>query len=250
VGERLVPFHLNHAILINMKRKPQTAPHSKRFADLVTKIDKTKTYPIAEAIKLVKETATTKFDSSVDVAIRTGIDPKKSEQQIRTIAILPHGTGKKIKIAVIAPADKQKEAKEAGADLVAGEELIDEIAKTQKINFDVLITVPEMMKNLAKVAKFLGPKGLMPNPKTETVTPNIKKAVEDLKKGKITFKTDDTGNIHVLIGKVSFDDNKLIENFEAFIESLNRVKPSGLKGNLINSITISSTMGPGIKVQI
>ncbi len=233
-----------------MKRKPKSAPHSQRYAGLVSKVDNNKTYSIEEAIKLAKETATTKFESSIEVAIRTGIDPSKTDQQIRSTALLPHGTGKKIKIAVIAPADKQKEAKDAGATIVGGEELIDEIAKTQKTNFDVLITVPEMMKDLAKVAKILGPKGLMPNPKTETVTPNIKKAVEELSKGKITFRADDTGNIHLSIGKTKFDDQKLIENYKTFMETLQKVRPSTIKGDYIKKITISSTMGPGIKVQI
>jgi large subunit ribosomal protein L1 len=233
-----------------MKRKPKSNPHSKRFAELNQKIEPNKAYPIEEAIKLAKETATTKFDSSIEVAIRTGIDPSKSDQQIRSTAHLPHGTGKKIKIAVIAPADKQKEAKEAGATLVGGEELIDQIAKTQKTDFDVLITVPEMMKDLAKVAKILGPKGMMPNPKTETVTPNIKKAVEELSKGKVTFRADDTGNIHLSIGKSKFDDQKLIENYKAFLETLIKIKPHTMKGDYLKKITISSTMGPGIKVQI
>lgn len=223
--------------------------HSTRFQDMQTLVDKNQTYPIEEAIKLAKETSTTKFDASIEVAIKTSIDPKKSDQQIRTTALLPHGTGKKIKIAVIAPEDKQKEAKEAGAQMVGGQELIDKIDKTKKTDFDILLTVPEMMKDLAKIAKILGPKGLMPNPKTDTVTPNIKNSVEELAKGKISFKNDDTGNIHAVIGKASFDDTKLIENYQAFIDTLNKKKPSGVKGTFIKNISISSSMGPGIKVQ-
>ena len=153
-----------------MKRQPKAIKHSKRFQELNKKVDKTKTYPIEEAIKLIKETATTKFDSSIEIAVRTTMDPKKSEQQMRGTILMPHGTGKKIKIAVIAPPEKQKEAKEAGAQIVGGEELIESIAKTQKTDFDVLLTVPEMMKDMAKIAKILGPKGLMPNPKTETIS--------------------------------------------------------------------------------
>jgi large subunit ribosomal protein L1 len=233
-----------------MRKQTQQNPHSKRFTGLRAKIDKNIAYPIEEAIKLAKETATTKFDSTIEVAIKTGIDPAKSEQQIRATVLLPHGTGKKIKIAVVVPADKQKEAKSAGADIVGGEEIIEEIAKTQKINFDILVTIPEMMKNLAKVAKILGPKGLMPNPKTETVTTNIKKTVEELARGKVSFKNDDTGNIHLAIGKVSFDDKKLIENYQTFRETLNKYKPASIKGLFIKNITLSSTMGPGIKVQI
>ncbi|MBD3359650.1 MAG: 50S ribosomal protein L1 [Candidatus Buchananbacteria bacterium] len=224
--------------------------HSQRFMELKDKIDKNTAYPLEEAIKLAKETSTTKFDASIEVAIKTGIDPKKSDQQIRSTVLMPHGTGKKIKIAVIAPPAKQKEAKEAGADIIGGEELIDKIAKTKKIDFDVLITVPEMMKDLAKIAKILGPKGLMPNPKTETVTPNIKKTVKDLAKGKVSFKNDDTGNIHIAIGKASFDDKKLIENFQAFMDALQKSKPDSIKGTFIKKIVISSSMGPGIQVQI
>jgi len=230
--------------------RTKKTPHSKRFSELNTKIDKNKAYPIEEAIKLAKETATTKFDSSIELAIRTGIDPGKSEQQIRAVVLLPHGTGKKIKIAVIAPPDKQKEAKAAGADIVGGTEMIDEIAKKQKIGFDILVTIPEMMKDLAKIAKILGPKGLMPNPKTETVTTNLKKTVEELAKGKVSFKNDDTGNIHLSIGKASFADQKLIENYQTFREALNKVKPTSVKGIFIKNISLSSTMGPGIKVQI
>jgi len=233
-----------------MKRKPKSTPHSKRYAELKSKIDKTRAYSIEEAIKLAKETATTKFDSSIEVAIRTGIDPSKSEQQIRSTVLLPHGTGKKIKIAVIASPEKQKEAKEAGATLIGGEELIEQIAKTQKTDFDILLTTPDMMKNLAKIAKILGPKSLMPNPKTETVTPNIKKAVEELSHGKIAFRADDTGNLHLSIGKAKFDDQKLIDNYKTFMETLLKIKPATLKGDYIKKITVSSTMGPGIKVQI
>ena len=233
-----------------MKRKAKTTLHSKRYAELIKKIDKNQLYPIEEAIKLVKDTATTKFESSVEMAVRTSIDPSKSDQQIRSTVILPHGNGKKIKIAVIASPEKQKEAKAAGATLVGGEELIEQIAKTKKIDFDILVTVPEMMKDLSKVAKILGPKGLMPNPKTETVTPNIKKTVEELSKGKVTFRADDTGNIHLSIGKTKFDDQKLIENFETFIATLKKIKPAGVKADFIKKVSISSTMGPGIRVQV
>ncbi len=233
-----------------MKRQKKHSAHSKRFAELKAKINANQAYPIEEAIKLAKETATTKFDASIDLAIHTGIDTKKSEQQIRSTVLLPHGTGKKLKITVIAPPDKQKEAKEAGADIVGGEELIEKINKTKKIDFDILVTVPEMMKDLAKVAKILGPKGLMPNPKTETVTPNLKKTISELVKGKASYKNDDTGNIHILIGKASFDDQKLLKNYKAFMEALNKNKPASLKGIFIKNITLSSSMGPGIKVQI
>jgi len=233
-----------------MKKKTKKNLHSKRFSELKEKINKEQTYPIEEAVKLVKETATTKFDSTLEVAIKTGIDPKKSEQQIRSTVSLPHGTGKKIKIAVIAPEKDQKEAKAAGASIVGGEELIEKIAKTQKVDFDILITIPEMMKDLAKIAKILGPKGMMPNPKTDTVTPNVKKAVEELTKGRVSYKNDDTGNIHLALGKASFDDQKIIDNYQAFIDALNKIKPSSIKGTYLKNITLSSSMGPGVKVQI
>jgi len=233
-----------------MVKKIKKTKHSTRYNEIVKDIDKNIALPIREAIDLVKKTATTKFDSTIEVAIKTNIDPRKGDQQIRGTVNLPHGSGKKIKIAVIAPPDLQKEAKAAGAEIVGGQELIDEIAKKQKTNFDILLTVPEMMKDLAKIAKILGPKGLMPNPKTETVTPNIKKAVEELSKGKVNYKNDDSGNVHLAIGKASFEDDKLIENFQTFIDTLTKNKPSGVKGIFIKNIAISSTMGPGIKVQI
>jgi len=233
-----------------MKKTIQKQKHSQRFIELQEKIDPDKLYPLEEAIKLAKETSSTKFDASIEIAVRSGIDPKKSDQQMRATVQLPHGTGKKIKVAVIAPEKEQKEAKAAGAELVGGEELIEKIKKTEKTDFDVLITTPEMMKELAKIAKVLGPRGLMPNPKTETVTPNIKKAVEDLGKGKVSYRNDDSGNIHLAIGKVSFEDKKLVENYQAFIDSLNKNKPDTIKGILIKKISISSSMGPGIKVQI
>ncbi len=231
-------------------KKTNKQLHSKRFGDLKGKIDPISPYPIEDAIKLAKETSTTKFDASIDIVIRTGIDPKKSDQQIRTTASLPHGTGKKLIIAVIVPEDKQKEAKDAGAKIVGGEELIEKIAKTGKINFDILLTIPEMMRSLSKIAKILGPKGIMPNPKTETLTTNIKKSVEELAKGKIRYKTDDTGNIHTAIGKASFDDKKLLENYNTFLDSVNEQKPTAIKGSFIKNISISSSMGPGIKVQV
>jgi len=224
--------------------------HSKRFTELKSKIDRTKTYPIDEAVKMMKETAKTKFDSTVEIHIKTGIDTSKSDQQMRSTISLPHGSGKKIKIAVLVADDKVKDLKGCGADLIGGSELIDKVLKEQKIDADVVLTTPDYMPQVAKLAKILGPKGLMPNPKTETVTPNIKKAVEELTKGKITYKTDDTGNIHLIIGKASFDDNKLIENFKVVMEAINKAKPNAVKGIFLKNITLTSSMGPGIKVQI
>jgi len=221
----------------------------KRIDALRAKVDQTKLYTVEEAIKLVKETSNVKFDASVEVHVQLGIDPKKGEQQIRSTVVLPHGTGKSKKVAAFVSAEKEKEAKEAGADFIYGEEDIKKIKDTGKIAFDIAITTPDMMPKLAIAAKVLGPKGLMPNPKTETVGVNIKKMIEELKKGKITFKNDDGGNVHQIIGKVSFDETKLKENFDAFMEALKKAKPSSSKGTYIKSLTICSSMGPAIKVQ-
>ncbi|MBN1779059.1 MAG: 50S ribosomal protein L1 [Candidatus Buchananbacteria bacterium] len=223
---------------------------SKRYQALSKKIDKTKSYPLSEAIKLVKETGTTKFVSSIEVHIKTGIDANKTEQQIRGSVSLPNGTGKTIRIAAFVPDSKEKEAKEAGADLVGGEALVESIKKTGKIDFDVAVTTPDMMPKLAVIAKILGPRGLMPSPKNGTITPNLKKTIDELKKGKVNFKNDSTGNLHLAIGKTSFDDQKITENIESFLAALKKAKPSSAKGNFIKSVTLASSMGPGVKVQL
>ena len=223
---------------------------SKRYKDLVKKVDKTKTYSIEEAIALVKETGKTKFDSSVEVHVRLGIDSKKSDQQVRGTVSLPHGTGKTKTIMAFVSPDKEKEAKEAGADLAGGQDLIDEIKKTGKVDFDIAVATPDMMPKLAVIAKTLGPRGLMPSPKNETITTNLKKTIGELKKGKVNFKNDDTANVHQMIGKVSFDGKQLLANYQAFIEVLKKSKPSSAKGIFIQRITLSSTMGPGVKVAI
>lgn len=219
----------------------------KKYKQSAEKIDSNKIYPLEEAVKLVKELKTAKFDESVEVHIKTNVDLKKTDQQIRSTVVLPHGTGKMKKVAVITTTSA-KEAKEAGADIVGGEEMIEKIAK--KIDFDVLVATPEMMPKLAKIAKILGPKGLMPNPKTETVTAKVKETVEALKKGKAAFKSDDGGNIHQTVGKVSFEDAKLVENIKAFLESVEKAKPASLKGKLIYGITLCSTMGQGIRISL
>jgi len=223
---------------------------SKRYQEFASKLDKTQNYPIEEAIKLIKETSKAKFDPTIEIHFRLGIDPKQSDQQIRSSITLPHGTGKTIKILAIVPEDKVKDAKEAQADQVGSEELIEKIAKTKKVDCDIVITTPEMMKSMAKIAKVLGPKGLMPNPKTETVTPKIKEKIQEFKKGRLNFRNDDTGNIHIIIGKASFDDNNLIDNFNAFVDNLKKIKPSGIKGIYIKNVSISSTMGPSLRVKI
>ena len=224
-------------------------PSSKRFKEAQKKIDPRKVYPVAEAIELAKATSTVKFDATVEVHVKLGINPKKSDQQVRSSVALPYGTGKTIKVAVIADnGDQQKAAKTAGADLVGEADLIENIKKG-KIDFDILVATPSAMRLLAPVAKVLGPKGLMPNPKDGTVTQNIAEAVTNLKKGKINFKNDDSANIHALIGKVSFDKEKLIANFSAFLDGVLKAKPSSAKGNYIKNVTLSTSMGPGIKVE-
>ena len=224
--------------------------HSKRFIEATKKVDRQKVYSIDEAIKLVKETATTKFDSSIEVHIKLGVDPKKSDQQIRGAVVLPHGIGKKVTVAAFVAPGKEKEAKDAGADLVGGEDLINEIKKTNKADFDVAIATPDMMSKMAVIAKILGPRGLMPSPKNETITANVGKTIEELKKGKISFKNDDTSNIHQIIGKASFDNQKIKDNLQTFLETLRKAKPSSSKGTFMRSVTLSSTMGPGIKIEV
>ena len=215
---------------------------------LAAKVDKTKVYSLDEAIKLVKETSGVKFDASVEVHANLGIDPKKGEQQIRATVVLPHGNGKTKKVAAFVSPEKEKEAKEAGADFVYGEEDIKKIKDTEKIEFEVAVTTPDMMPKLAIIAKVLGPKGLMPNPKTETVSPNVKKMIDELKKGKITFKNDDTSNVHVSVGKVSFSEAQLRENLVAFLDALKKAKPATSKGTYIKNLILCSAMGPAIRL--
>lgn len=215
---------------------------------LQKQVDKNKVYSVDEAIALVKATSTVKFDASVEIHARLGIDPRKSDQQIRATAALPHGTGKTKRIAAIVGPNDEAAAKAAGADLVMGEEELKTLKDTGKIDFDIAIATPEMMPKLAVVAKVLGPKGLMPNPKTGTVGPDVKKMINELKGGKVAFKNDDTSNIHQIIGKVSFDEAKLKENFTAFMDVLRKIKPSSMKGSYIKSLYITSSMGPSIKI--
>jgi len=221
--------------------------HGKKYRAVAEKIEKNKTYSIEEAVKIIKDNKTAKFDESVEVHIKTNIDAKKGDQNIRGTVVLPHGSGKTKKIAVIT-STAQDEAKKAGADIVGGEELIEKMSK--KIDFDILVATPEMMPKLAKVAKILGPKGLMPNPKTETVTTKIKETVESLKKGKAAYKNDDSGNVHQLVGKISFENEKLVENIKTFVDNIEKNKPTGLKGKLISNITVCSTMGQGIRINL
>lgn len=227
-----------------------TLMHGKKYQEVKKLIDPQKSYSVDEALDLVKKTSKEKFDAGVEIHLKLGIDPKKSEQLVRGTVTLPHSVGKIKKIAAFVEPVQEKEAKEAGADIVGGEELIKEIKSSGKINFDIAIATPAMMPKLAQIAKILGPKGLMPNPKNETVTQNIRKTIEELKKGKITFKNDDSGNIHQLIGRVSFDKQKLLENLNTFIEAVRRAKPATAKGVYIKNAVLCSTMGPGIKVNL
>lgn len=218
----------------------------KKYKGVAEKIEK-RAYSMEEALILIKENKVAKFDESIEVHIRTNIDPKKGDQQLRGSVVFPHGTGKTKRIGVIT-STKAKEAKEAKVDVVKGEEMIDDIKKGI-IDFDILVATPEMMPKLAQVAKILGPKGIMPNPKTDTVTDKIKEAVEMLRKGKVSFKNDNTGNVHQIIGKSSFEIAQLKENLESFIEALEKSKQEAVKGKLISKIVICSTMGPGLEVK-
>lgn len=226
------------------------APRKNMNNKTILDFDRTKSYPIAEAMELTKKLKKEKFDSSLEVHFRLGIDIKKGEQQIRGAVALPHGTGKTIKVAAFVTPEKEKEVKEAGADFVGGDELIAEIKKTEKTDFEVAVAEPAIMKNLAQIAKILGTRGLMPTPKNETVTPNPAKAVAELKKGKVSFKNDDTGNVHVAIGKISFDTAKLIENYNALLDAIKKAKPASSKGIYLKNISVSTTMGPGVKVNV
>jgi len=223
---------------------------SKRYLALKKQVEKNKAYPIAEAIELAKETSNVKFDAGVEVHVRLGINPKKSDQLVRSSVALPNGTGKTVRIAVVSTnGDQIKAALAAGAETAGDNELIADI-KAGKINFDILVATPEAMKLLAPIAKMLGPRGLMPNPKDGTVAANAGEAVANLKKGKISYKNDDSGNIHVMIGKVSFDEAKLVENFQALMDSIAKAKPATAKGAYIKNVAVTTTMGPGIKVAL
>ncbi len=223
-------------------------PRGKRYTEAKKQVDPKKLYSAAEAAELVKKTSVTKFDGTVEVHINLGIDVKKGEQQVRSTIIFPHSIGKTKRVAAIVSAAKESEAKEAGAELVGGEDLINEIAQKGKVDADVVVATPDMMAKMSKVAKVLGPIGLMPNPKTDTVGPNVKKMVEEIKKGKVSFKNDTTGNIHQAIAKVSLDAAKIVENLNTLVDAVKKNKPASAKGTYFKSITITSTMGPGIHV--
>ena len=223
---------------------------SKRYASLVETVDKKKAYSVEEAVKLVKSTTSAKFDETVEIAMNMNLDTRKADQQLRGAVVLPNGTGKSQTVLVLAKGDQAKAAKEAGADFVGDVDMIEKIEKENWFSYDVIIATPEMMPMLGKIGKLLGPKGLMPNPKTGTVTMDVKKAVEDTKKGKVEYRTDSFGNIHGIIGKASFDEVKLAENLRAFVNTILRLKPASVKGSYVKNISISSTMGPGVKIDL
>lgn len=222
--------------------------HGKKYVEASKNVDRNTLYSLEDAIKLVKETSVTKFDSTVEVAIKLNIDPKKSDQQLKGSLSLPHGTGKTKKVLVIAKGALADEAKAAGADFVGDKDLLDKIKNENWFDFDVVVATPDMMPEVGKIGNILGPRNLMPNPKTGTVTTKVGAIVEELKKGMVMYKNDKFGNVHTIIGKVSFDENKLKENLEYVVTSIAKVKPSTVKGNFIENISISTTMGPGIKV--
>ena len=222
--------------------------HGKKYVEAKKLVDKSKAYPLAEAVELLKKVNYAKFDAGVEVAIKTNANPKYNDQMLRATTILPHGTGKTKKVAVFTTDDKVEEAKKAGADIAGHDSLLASI-KDGKTDFDVLITSPDLIRELAPVAKQLGPKWLMPSPKAGTVAVNIAQAVEETKKGKIEFRLDKTGNIHCLVGKLSFDNAKLVENVEGLMKAIEENKPTGVKGKLVKKIVIASTMSPGIQIE-
>ncbi len=224
--------------------------HGKKYQEAAKLVDRTMQYDSAEAIALVKKTATAKFDETVEVHIRTGCDGRHAEQQIRGAVVLPNGTGKKVRVLVFAKGDKVNEAEAAGADHVGGEELIPKIQNEGWLDFDVVVATPDMMGVVGRLGKVLGPKGLMPNPKAGTVTMDVAKAISDIKAGKIEYRLDKANIIHVPVGKTSFEESKLQENFDALMEAIVKAKPSALKGQYLRSITLATTMGPGVKVNV
>ena len=223
---------------------------SKKYTEALSKIEKGKVYTKEEAIKLVKETSISSFDGSVEIAMRLNLDTKKADQQLRGAIVLPKGTGKTQRVLVIARGPKAKEAQDAGADYVGDVDLLEKIEKENWFDFDTMIATPDMMPLLGKLGRVLGPKGLMPNPKTGTVTLDIAKAVEEVKAGRVEYRTDSFGNIHGVIGKVSFSEEDLLANMDAFVSQILRIKPATVKGDYIKNISLSASMGPGIKVEI
>ncbi len=221
--------------------------NGKRYREALEKVDRDRTYLPAEALHLIKELPAAKFDESVELAFRLGVDPRKADQMVRGTVSLPHGTGRSVRVAAFAVGDKAREAREAGADVVGGEELVDEILKGN-IDFDATVAIPELMPAVGKAGRVLGPRGLMPNPKAGTVTPDIGKAVRDIKAGKLEYRVDRQGNVHLVIGKRSFEEQALAENYLAVVDEILRAKPAAAKGKYVKTLTVSTTMGPGIHI--
>ena len=224
--------------------------HGKKYREASQRYDKNTPYPAKEALELVKTLSSAKFDETVEVVFGLGIDPKKADQLVRGTVSLPHGTGKDVRVAVFCSPDKESEAKEAGADVVGGTELVEEIQGGRELDFDVAIATPDMMSEVGKLGRVLGPRGLMPNPKAGTVTQDVSKTVSEFKAGKIEYRNDRYGNVHVPVGKVSFDVDQLVGNLASLTAEVERARPAGSKGRYMKSMTLSSTMGPGIKVDV
>ena len=224
-----------------------TTTHGKRYREAAATFDRDKEHMPSEAIRVVKSLPSAKFDETVEISVRLGVDTRKQDQTIRGTVTLPNGSGKSVRVGVFAVGDKAREAREAGADVVGGEELVDDVNKGN-IDFDAAIATPDMMAAVGKAGRVLGPRGLMPNPKTGTVTNDIAKAVADIKGGKIEYRADRTGNVHAVIGKKSFEEKALLENYLAVVEEILRAKPSSAKGRYIRSLAVSSTMGPGVRI--
>ena len=225
------------------------AQHGKKYEQALEKVDREKRYGLMDAISLLKDVTCAKFDETVELVLRLGVDPRKSDQMVRGTVLLPHGIGKEVKVLVFAKGEKEKEARDAGADHVGAEDLVEKISGGWT-DFDRAVATPDLMGLVGRIAKVLGPRGLMPNPKLGTVTLNVKDTVADLKKGKVEFRTDKAGNLHVPVGKKSFDSQKLFDNIISLIDTVNRLKPATSKGHYLKNIVLTSTMGPGIKVDV
>ena len=222
--------------------------HGKKYTESLKAYDKSKAYEIGEAVDLVLNTAKAKFDETVELHVRLGVDPKQADQQVRGVIVLPNGTGKNVKVLCLAKGEKADQAKEAGADFVGAEELVQKIQTENWFDFDVIITMPDMMGVVGRIGKILGPKGLMPNPKSGTVTMDVAKAIKDTKAGKVEYRLDKTAIIHCPIGKKSFGKEKLVENYDALFDAIVKAKPAAAKGQYVKSVTVASTMGPGVRV--
>jgi large subunit ribosomal protein L1 len=220
----------------------------KKYLDAAKAVDRAALYDPSEALEMVKKLASAKFDETVEVAVKLGVNPKHADQQVRGAVVLPHGTGKTVKVLVFAKGDKAREAEEAGADYVGAEELIQKIQTQNWVDFDVAIATPDIMGQVGRLGRLLGPKGLMPNPKVGTVTFDVAKAIQEVKAGKIEYRVDKAGIVHAPIGKVSFDHEKLMGNFSALMEALMKAKPTAAKGTYVRSVTVSSTMSPGVRI--